>query len=141
MSGNFYGSETNATANASTFTRLHIVCPTSSGTPISGTYGIDLLGGDGNTFIGGDIESCDSMITLGPAASDNTFIGVATSKTTCRSPPRAGAATTNGRAEATLFTSKTTDAGTYNSFEDSFHHSINSLSGEPLALASRHHRH
>ena len=130
MSGNFYDSETNATANASTFTRLHIVCPTSSGTPISGTYGIDLLGGDGNTFIGGDIESCDSMITLGPAASDNTFIGVRNEQNNMQITAESGSSYNQWKGGGTLFISKTTDAGTYNSFEDSFHHSINSLSGE-----------
>lgn len=130
MSGNFYDSETNATANASTFTRLHIVCPTSSGTPISGTYGIDLLGGDGNTFIGGDIESCDSMITLGPAASDNTFIGVRNEQNNMQITAESGSSYNQWKGGGTLFTSKTTDAGTYNSFEDSFHHSINSLSGD-----------
>ena len=43
-------------ANASTFVRLHIDCPTSGGNPISGTYGINLQQGDGNTFTGGDVE-------------------------------------------------------------------------------------
>ena len=130
MSGNFHAGDTTALANASTFTRLHIVCPTSSGTPIGGTYGIDLLGGDGNTFIGGDIESCDSMITLGPAASDNTFIGVRNEQNNMQITAESGSSYNQWKGGGTLFTSKTTDAGTYNSFEDSFHHSINSLSGE-----------
>ena len=41
--------------NASTFVRLHIDCPTSSGNPIAGTTGINLAQGDGNTFTGGDV--------------------------------------------------------------------------------------
>jgi len=41
--------------NASTFLRLHINCPTTSGNPTAGTYGIDLVQGDGNTFTGGDV--------------------------------------------------------------------------------------
>src|ERR1039458_5321947 len=40
--------------NGSTFVRLHIDCPTSGGSPISGSYGINLQQGDGNTFTGGD---------------------------------------------------------------------------------------
>jgi hypothetical protein len=36
--------------NASTFIRLHIDCPTSGGNPISGSYGINLQQGDGNTL-------------------------------------------------------------------------------------------
>jgi hypothetical protein len=51
--------------NASTFIRLHIDCPTSGGSPISGTYGINLQQGDGNTFTGGDVEGCSTALHLG----------------------------------------------------------------------------
>ena len=56
-------------ANASTFTRMHIDCSNSSPAPISGTIGVNLAYGDGNTFVGGDIESCDTMLALGAGAS------------------------------------------------------------------------
>ena len=71
MTGNGTGA-----ANASTFTRMHVDCPTSGGSPISGGIGINLAYGDGNTFVGGDIEGCDTMLSLGAGASDNTFNGV-----------------------------------------------------------------
>jgi hypothetical protein len=51
--------------NASTFVRLHIDCPTSSGSPISGTTGINLAAGDGNTITGGDVEGCSTALHLG----------------------------------------------------------------------------
>ena len=54
--------------NASTFVRLHIDCPTSGGNPISGTYGINLQQGDGNTFTGGDVEGCAPRCTWGERA-------------------------------------------------------------------------
>ena len=62
--------------NASTFVRVHIDCPTSAGNPISGTYGINLLQGDGNTFTGGDVEGCDTALHLGPNAQNNTIVGL-----------------------------------------------------------------
>ena len=60
MTGNGTGA-----AKDSTFTRMHVDCPTSGGSPISGGIGINLAYGDGNTFVGGDIEGCDSMFSLG----------------------------------------------------------------------------
>ncbi|HVZ83543.1 MAG TPA: hypothetical protein VG893_07685, partial [Terracidiphilus sp.] len=62
--------------NASTFVRLHIDCPTSGGSPISGTTGINLVQGDGNTFTGGDVEGCATALHLGPYAQNNTIVGL-----------------------------------------------------------------
>src|SRR5208337_1047187 len=63
-------------ANASTFIRVHIDCSSSGGDPLTGTVGVNLAYGDGNTFTGGDVESCDTMLALGAGASNNTFVGV-----------------------------------------------------------------
>jgi len=62
--------------NASTFVRLHINCPTNGGSPVAGTYGINLLQGDGNTFTGGDVEGCGTALHLGPNAQNNTIVGL-----------------------------------------------------------------
>jgi hypothetical protein len=62
--------------NASTFMRLHIDCPTSGGSPIAGTYGINLQQGDGNTFTGGDVEGCATALHLGANAQNNTIVGL-----------------------------------------------------------------
>ena len=62
--------------NASAFVRLHIDCPTSGGSPISGTTGINLQQGDGNTFTGGDVEGCSTALHLGANAQNNTLVGL-----------------------------------------------------------------
>jgi hypothetical protein len=130
MSGNFYDSETNATANASTFTRLHIVCPTSAGSPISGTYGIDLLGGDGNVFVGGDVEACDTLLYLGASARDNSFFSVRNENTNTQISAASGSQYNLWEQSGTLGTGKVIDAGTHNSFIDTFHRSSNNLNGD-----------
>ena len=79
MTGNGTGA-----ANASTFTRMHIDCPTSGGSPISGGIGINLAYGDGNTFVGGDIEGCDTMLSLGRGRDSNTFMACGTRTATAR---------------------------------------------------------
>ncbi len=62
--------------NASTFVRLHIDCPTASGNPIAGTYGVNLQQGDGNSFTGGDVENCATALHLGANAQNNTIVGL-----------------------------------------------------------------
>ena len=52
MQGHLSGSVLGDYANASTFIGVHIDCPTSGGSPISGTYGFNVDGGDGNTVTG-----------------------------------------------------------------------------------------
>ena len=63
--------------NASTFVRLHIDCPTSGGNPISGTYGINLQQGDGNTFTGGDVEGCSTATAPGRERAEQHDRGIA----------------------------------------------------------------
>ena len=116
--------------NASTFVRLHIDCPTSGGNPISGTYGINLQQGDGNTFTGGDVEGCATALHLGPNAEDNTIVGLRNENSTNQVVADAGSAYNNWMTGGTMFTGKLTDNGTRNSFLDTFHRSFNGLNGD-----------
>ena len=125
MTGNGTGA-----ANASTFTRMHVDCPTSGGSPISGGIGINLAYGDGNTFVGGDIEGCDSMLILGAGASNNTFNGVRNENSNSQVNAAPGSQYNLWLTGGTMFTGKLTDAGTYNSFADTFHRSWNNLNGD-----------
>ena len=116
--------------NASTFVRLHIDCQTSSGTPISGTYGINLQQGDGNTFTGGDVEGCSTALHLGPNAQNNTIVGLRNENSTNQVVADAGSAYNNWMTGGTMFTGKLTDNGTRNSFLDTFHRSFNGINGD-----------
>ena len=117
-------------ANASTFVRLHIDCPTSGGNPISGTYGINLQQGDGNTFTGGDVEGCSTALHLGPNAQNNTIVGLRNENSTSQVVAEAGSAYNNWMTGGTMFIGKLTDNGTRNSFLDTFHRSFNALNGD-----------
>ena len=116
--------------NASTFVRLHIDCPTSGGSPISGTYGINLQQGDGNTFTGGDVESCSTALHLGPNAQNNTIVGLRNENSTSQVVADAGSSYNSWMTGGTMFTGKLTDNGTRNSFLDTFHRSFNGLNGD-----------
>ncbi|MGB6745290.1 MAG: hypothetical protein WBE38_16705, partial [Terracidiphilus sp.] len=116
--------------NASTFVRLHIDCPTSSGSPISGTYGINLQQGDGNTFTGGDVENCATALHLGANAQNNTIVGLRNENSTNQVVADTGSSYNNWMTGGTMFTGKLTDNGTRNSFLDTFHRSFNSLNGD-----------
>ena len=117
-------------ANASTFVRLHIDCPTSGGNPISGTYGINLQQGDGNTFTGGDVEGCSTALHLGPNAQNNTIVGLRNENSTNQVVADAGSAYNNWITGGTMFNGKLTANGTRNSFLDTFHRSFNALNGD-----------
>jgi hypothetical protein len=116
--------------NASTFVRLHIDCPTSSGNPISGTYGINLQQGDGNTFTGGDVEGCATALHLGANAQNNTIVGLRNENSTNQVVADAGSSYNNWMTGGTMFTGQLTDNGTRNSFLDTFHRSFNGLNGD-----------
>jgi hypothetical protein len=116
--------------NASTFVRLHIDCPTVNGNPIAGTYGINLQQGDGNTFTGGDVESCGTAVHLGANAQNNTIVGLRNENSTNQVVADAGSSYNNWMTGGTMFTGKLTDNGTRNSFLDTFHRSFNSLNGD-----------
>jgi hypothetical protein len=116
--------------NASTFVRLHINCPTSSGAPMSGTTGINLLQGDGNTFAGGDVEGCATALHLGANAQNNTIVGLRNENSTNQVVADTGSAYNNWMTGGTMFNGKLTDNGTRNSFLDTFHRSFNGLNGD-----------
>jgi len=116
--------------NASAFVRLHIDCPTSGGNPIAGTYGINLQQGDGNTFVGGDVEGCDTALHLGANAQNNTLVGVRNENSNNQIVADAGSSYNNWMTGGTIFTGKLTDNGTRNSFLDTFHRSFNGLKGD-----------
>jgi hypothetical protein len=116
--------------NASTFVRLHIDCPTSAGSPISGTYGINLQQGDGNTFTGGDIEGCATALHLGVNAQNNTIVGLRNENSTNQIVADAGSSYNSWITGGTMFNGQLTDNGTRNSFLDTFHRSFNGLNGD-----------
>ena len=106
MTGNGTGA-----ANAGTFTRMHIDCPTSGGSPITGVIGMNLAYGDGNTFVGGDIEGCDTMLSLGAGANSNTFVGVRNENSNSQVNAASGSQYNLWLTGGTMFTGKLTDAG------------------------------
>jgi hypothetical protein len=116
--------------NASTFVRLHIDCPTSGGSPISESYGINLQQGDGNTITGGDVEGCSTALHLGANAQNNTIVGLRNENSTNQVVADAGSAYNNWMTGGTMFTGALTDNGTRNSFLDTFHRSFNGLNGD-----------
>ncbi len=116
--------------NASAFVRLHINCPTSGGNPISGTYGINLQQGDGNTFTGGDVEGCSIALHLGSNAQNNTIVGLRNENSTYQVMADAGSSYNNWMTGGTMFTGKLMDNGTRNSFLDTFHRSFNGINGD-----------
>ncbi|MGB7984875.1 MAG: hypothetical protein WCF54_06925 [Terracidiphilus sp.] len=116
--------------NASTFVRLHIDCPTSGGNPISGSYGINLQQGDGNTITGGDVEGCATALHLGVNAQNNTIVGLRNENSTNQIVADAGSSYNSWMSGGTMFTGALTDNGTRNSFLDTFHRSFNGLNGD-----------
>ena len=116
--------------NASTFVRLHIDCPTSGGSPVSGTYGINLQQGDGNTFTGGDVEGCSTALHLGANAQNNTIVGLRNENSTNQVVADTGSSYNSWMTGGTMFTGALTDNGTRNSFLDTFHRSFNGLNGD-----------
>jgi len=116
--------------NASTFVRVHIDCPTSSGSPIAGTYGINLQQGDGNTFTGGDVEGCNTALHLGANAENNTIVGLRNENSNNQVVADTGSSYNNWMTGGTMFTGQLTDNGTRNSFLDTFHRSFNGIKGD-----------
>ena len=116
--------------NASSFLRVHIDCPTSGGSPISGTYGINLQQGDGNTFTGGDVEGCSTALHLGANAQNNTIVGLRNENSTNQVVADSGSSYNSWMTGGTMFTGALTDNGTRNSFLDTFHRSFNGVNGD-----------
>jgi len=103
---------------------------------MSGTYGINLQQGDGNTFTGGDVENCSTALHLGANAQNNTIIGLRNENSTNQVVADAGSSYNNWMTGGTMFTGKLTDNGTRNSFLDTFHRSFNGMNGIGM-VASR----
>jgi hypothetical protein len=116
--------------NASTFLRLHIDCPTASGSPVSGTTGINLVAGDGNTITGGDVEGCSTALHLGSSAVNNTIVGLRNENSGNQIVADAGSQYNSWVTGGAMFTGKLVDNGTHNSFWDAFHRSFNNLNGD-----------
>ncbi|MBS1806353.1 MAG: hypothetical protein JST28_23665 [Acidobacteria bacterium] len=116
--------------NASLFVRLHINCPTSNGNPITGTYGINLQQGDGNSITGGDVEGCATALHLGPNAQSNTIVGLRNENSINQVVADAGSSYNSWITGGTMFTGKLSDSGTRNSFLDTFHRSFNGMNGD-----------
>ncbi len=116
--------------NASTFVRLHIDCPTNAGSPIAGTYGINLQQGDGNTITGGDVEGCNIALHLGANAQNNTLVGLRNENSNNQVVADSGSSYNSWITGGTMFTGQLTDNGTRNSFLDTFHRSFNGIKGD-----------
>ena len=130
MQGHLSGSVLDDYANASTFVGIHIDCPTSGGSPISGTYGFNVDGGDGNTVTGGDVEGCSTMTRFGANAANNTWLGLRNENSTLQYVAASGSEWNQVKNGGTFFTGRVTDAGEHNSFEDAFHRTFNGLNGD-----------
>ena len=116
--------------NASTFIRVHIDCPESYGNPIPGIYGINLQSGDGNTFLGGDVEGCGVMFHLGSHAQNNTILGLRNEVSSIQYQADSGSAYNSVINGGTFFTGDLVDSGTRNNFEDAFHRVSNGIKGD-----------
>jgi hypothetical protein len=116
--------------NASTFIRVHIDCPESNGSPIAGIYGINLQAGDGNTFVGGDVEGCGTMFHLGSHAQNNTILGLRNENSSIQYQADSGSQYNSVITGGTFFNGKLIDNGTRNNFEDAFHRTSNGMRGD-----------
>lgn len=116
--------------NASTFVRLHINCPTTNGNPVSGTIGVNLAQGDGNTITGGDVEGCGTALHLGANAMNNTIVGMRNENSANQVVADGGSSYNSWITGGTMFTGKLTDNGSRNSFLDAFHRTFNGVNGD-----------
>ena len=70
------------------------------------------------------------MLSLGAGASNNTFNGVSNENSNTQVSAASGSQYNLWLTGGTMFTGKLTDAGTHNSFADTFHRSWNNLNGD-----------
>ena len=130
LTGHLSGSAVGDFANASTFTRQHINCPESGGNPITGTFGFNVVAGDGNTWTGGDVEGCDTMFHLGANAVNNTVVGLRNENSNMQYVADSGSSFNSVVTGGTFFTGKLTDNGSRNHFQDAFHYAVNGMKGD-----------
>ena len=136
LTGHDSGSVVDDYANASLFTKMHIDCAGAYTTGGEQTYGIEIDGGDGNTFTGMDIEGCYYTITLGPAATSNTFNGIRYESTTEGVLAFPGSSFNSLFFGTTIYTGDLNDLGSRNSFFDAFHRTFNGWTGDWYASQS-----
>lgn len=117
-------------ANASTFLKMHIDCPTSGGSQVNGTFGFHFAGGDGNTVSGGDVEGCYTMTDFGTKATANTITGLRNENSHFQYVAESGSSYNYVAQGGTFFTGALTDAGEHNSFWDAFHRTANGITGD-----------
>lgn len=130
LTGHLTGSVVDDYANAGTYLKLHINCPEAAGSPITGTIGIDIQGGDGNTFVGGDVEGCDTVMHFGAHAVQNTVTGLRFETSNTQFLADSGASYNQVLLGQTIYTGQLTDNGSRNSWADAFHRSWNQLRGD-----------
>jgi hypothetical protein len=130
LTGHRTGGATGDYANASTFIKPHINCPMSGGYPVSGSYGFNLLAADGNTFVGGDVEGCDTVMQFGVDAINNTVTGLRIENSNMQYYAQWGSAFNSVVTGGTFTTGQLYDAGSRNNFSDAFHRSNNGMQGD-----------
>lgn len=130
LTGHLSGSASGDYANASTFIKTHVNCATPSGSPTAGTTGIYVAAGDGNTWTGGDVESCSTMFHLGGNAVNNTVVGLRNENSTIQYQADSGANYNYVATGGTFFTGELIDNGSRNSFWDAFHRTVNGINGD-----------
>lgn len=130
LTGHLSGSVVDDYANASTFIKVHVDCPTSGGSPVAGTYGFNVAGGDGNTWVGGDVEGCSKVMYLGAHANGNTVVGQRSENSTYQYYADTGSTYNYIATGGTFFTGDLFDAGSRNSFWDAFHRTANGINGD-----------
>ena len=128
--GHMSGSVIDDYANASTFTKMHIDCPATTVSLPDSTAGVNLVGGDGNTFNGIDVEGCTNTIILGPNATSNTFVGIRYESTTSGVLAMQGSNYNSLFFGTTIYTGTIADSGSRNSFFDAFHRTFNGVNGD-----------
>ena len=130
LTGHLSGSVVGDFSNASIFVKTHIVCPTSGGSPVTGTFGINVVAGDGNTWSGGDVEGCDTMFHMGANAVNNTVDGLRNEQSNTQYLADRGSSFNAVFTGGTFFTGKLVDNGSRNSFWDAFHRTANGVKGD-----------
>ena len=130
LTGHLSGSVSGDFANASVFVKTHVVCPTSGGSPISGSFGINAVAADGNTWDGGDVEGCDTMFHMGANAINNTVDGLRNENSNTQYIADSGSIYNAVFTGGTFFTGKLIDNGSRNSFWDAFHRTVNGMKGD-----------
>ena len=126
---NMTGDGTGA-ANASTFTRMHINCPTSGGSPITGASASISPTATATLSWEATSKVATPCFHLEPEPTATPLMGVRNENSNSQVNAASGSAYNLWVTGGTMFTGKLTDAGLHNSFTDSFHRGANNLNGD-----------